>query len=530
MVRAADLHVPSQYTTIQAAIVAAAPGDRVLVHPGTYYEAIFNAKAIEIIGIGGAAATVIDATGKGTSAVTFLDAVSPATLLQGFTITGGTGQIVGGNTAGGGLRITGSACTVRDCVITSNSVGPGSADRGGGIFVGSGPSLGNAPQIVGCVIAGNQASSLGGGIFATGHPSTGWPIVRDCTIVQNQAAYGGGCYGAGDFIDCVIEGNVATGYGGGAYSVHSLKGSLLRGNTAASFGGGYYDYQVYGVKLADCTLIENSAYVGGGAYLASDSPTLFAGPEAVLSGCVFARNSAAFTDGLALSFTYFIPPQSTITNCTFDKNRYSGAGSIEIRNCIIRGVPVSSPGAASYSNIEGGAVGPGNIDADPLWVDPDDGNYRLQGCSPCIDAGDPASATDADGTQADMGAVPFAAWTDFGGGVPGTSGASVLTGIGLLIANDPAGFTLTNTPPSTPVFLVLGTATSGSPFKGGTFWPTKDAIVTGLMTDPSGTFALSSPWPALLPCGFTLCVQAWWPDAGSESGWAGSNGLFGVSR
>jgi hypothetical protein len=58
----------------------------------------------------------------------------------------------------------------------------------------------------------------------------------------------------------------------------------------------------------------------------------------------------------------------------------------------------------TYSDIEGGWVGEGNIDADPLFVSPDNGDFHLQSDSPCIDAGDPNSSYDPDGTIADMGA------------------------------------------------------------------------------------------------------------------------------
>ena len=44
--------------------------------------------------------------------------------------------------------------------------------------------------------------------------------------------------------------------------------------------------------------------------------------------------------------------------------------------------------AIRYTNLQGSWLGTGNIDADPLFVDPDNGNLRLQPGSPCIDAGD----------------------------------------------------------------------------------------------------------------------------------------------
>jgi len=67
----------------------------------------------------------------------------------------------------------------------------------------------------------------------------------------------------------------------------------------------------------------------------------------------------------------------------------------------------SSTIQVSYSDIEGGWEGEGNIDADPLFVAPDSGDFHLQATSPCIDAGDPSSPLDPDGTIADMGAYYF---------------------------------------------------------------------------------------------------------------------------
>ena len=51
--------------------------------------------------------------------------------------------------------------------------------------------------------------------------------------------------------------------------------------------------------------------------------------------------------------------------------------------------------------------GEGNIDADPQFTDPENGDFSLQSNSPCIDAGDPNSPLDPDGTRADMGAYYY---------------------------------------------------------------------------------------------------------------------------
>jgi len=68
----------------------------------------------------------------------------------------------------------------------------------------------------------------------------------------------------------------------------------------------------------------------------------------------------------------------------------------------------------NYSTVESGYNGEGNIDADPIFTDADNGDYTLQPESPCIDAG--TADIDGDGiedisnyfgTAPDMGAYEF---------------------------------------------------------------------------------------------------------------------------
>ncbi len=59
----------------------------------------------------------------------------------------------------------------------------------------------------------------------------------------------------------------------------------------------------------------------------------------------------------------------------------------------------------SYSLSDGEPLpGIGNLNANPLLVDPSTGNFELSPGSSCIDAGDPISSNDPDGSPADMGA------------------------------------------------------------------------------------------------------------------------------
>jgi hypothetical protein len=81
-----------------------------------------------------------------------------------------------------------------------------------------------------------------------------------------------------------------------------------------------------------------------------------------------------------------------------------------IRNNIMRdeaelALIINSEPEFTYNNLSAELDGTGNINADPLFVDAEIGNYQLAENSPCIDAGDPAAEfNDPDGSINDMGA------------------------------------------------------------------------------------------------------------------------------
>jgi len=61
----------------------------------------------------------------------------------------------------------------------------------------------------------------------------------------------------------------------------------------------------------------------------------------------------------------------------------------------------------TYSDIEGGWEGEGNIDDNPQFTNPDNGDYTLQAGSPCIDSGTVIEGMEYCGDFPDMGAYEY---------------------------------------------------------------------------------------------------------------------------
>jgi hypothetical protein len=158
------LHVPSQYPTIQAAVVAANDGAVIQVAPGTYAENLdFDGKDVVVESTGGAAVTTIDGAQKGPT-VSFHSGEPRSAVLQGFTIThGGPGILITGASpsivadliqynigfGGAGISFTGDPLIAFNMI--EHNVMAGSSNSLEGIY-----GIGSAPIILANVIAYNQ--------------------------------------------------------------------------------------------------------------------------------------------------------------------------------------------------------------------------------------------------------------------------------------------------------------------------------------------------------------------------------------
>lgn len=215
------------------------------------------------------------------------------------------------------------------------------------------------------IINGSPATSSGGGIYC----NSASPQINNCIISGNRSIQGGGIYGTNSYFlltNCAIFNNSASNSGGGIYS-----------------NGG-------SPSITNCAIINNSTTgTGGGIFSNSGSPSLM--------NCTLAWNSAQSGGGIYSNSSYY-----TIHNTIF----YFDAALQEISR---NGGSIT----ITYSNIQGGYAGEGNIDENPEFVT--GGDFHLSGASPCIDTATPENAPDTDlddelrpaGEGYDMGADEF---------------------------------------------------------------------------------------------------------------------------
>ncbi len=464
-------HVPDDFETIQEAIDESQDSDTVLVDPGEYVENIdFDGHDIVVgslfITTGDTAyveRTIID--GDSTDSVVIIaSGEDENTILTGLTIRNGYTHDEGGgiwirdssptlrrlviinNAAfdgGGGVLIERDAQPVLDrVVVTGNSVRNG---RGGGILIANNAD----PSIINCVISDNYAYYGGGvGVIDGSEPS-----FLHVLIDGNEGhELGGGvyCTRASLLIEDVVISNNLSGpdfgrYGGGIYSFLSnleLIGVTIRDNLAHS-GGAIYGYYPSDISLTDCVIENNEVRRDGGGIFAFTSCNihlnhiLISGNQADrLGGGIYFNPYNGIGSNLEL-FNVTITGNAVVggngdvwegggiymteltlasmVNCVIWNNRRSD----ELQQIYVNRRGLENELFIAYSDIENGEDGiednhnveliwgEGNIDADPLFVDPDDGDYHLNEDSPCIDTGDPDSDPDPDNTRADMGAFYF---------------------------------------------------------------------------------------------------------------------------
>jgi hypothetical protein len=283
---------------------------------------------------------------------------------------------------GGGMYNENSSPTIINCSFSGNKAG--SEDIGGN---GAGMyNVNSSPIITNCSFSQNSADWVGGGGMFNEHSS---PIITNCSFSRNAGSNdgsGGGIRNRNStptLINCSFTGNGAGHIGGGMYngnSSPSLTNCSFTGNGAGDIGGGMYN-AVSSPILINCSFSENSSGMGGGGmYNAVSSP--------ILINCSFSRNRRGIND----EASFFNESSSpTLTNCILWGNTGDQIFNDESSNAVV-----------TYSIVQGGFPGTGNLDQDPLFVDATNGDLHLQAGSPAIDAG----LTSANTTTVDLDGKP----------------------------------------------------------------------------------------------------------------------------
>ena len=274
-------------------------------------------------------------------------------------------------------------------------------------FSGGGVWAGGTAVVANCFIKNNLAvedptanmqiypSGHGGGVFITDTA-----LVTDCKIVNNRARRGGGGVAMDKF--AIMENSII-------FSNSNLSAPLSE--PPYSGGGVFISDHSFGVVVRNCRFTRNRTLGIGGGVCVDGNTTI--------SNCIFNYNIARVGGG---GFALAAGNSIDLVNCTFYRNSASqndhysiiSFGDLNILNCIVsRGILVDRVNNkfysinSTYSLIQEVTVagGTGNIVANPLFVNPENSDFRLEAESPAINAGHPGNEyKDSNGSRNDMGA------------------------------------------------------------------------------------------------------------------------------
>ncbi|MFH1279973.1 MAG: hypothetical protein ABIK65_16540 [Candidatus Eisenbacteria bacterium] len=332
--------------TIQAGIDSAHTGDVIELAPGTY-----RGEGNRDIEYHHAPVTVRSATGNPADCIIDCEG-SPSDLHRGFNFNlGETATSIleavtithGMHYQGGGIHCENSSPRIQDCVLIDNTAIGSMYSDGGGMYC-----FRASPVVVNCLFENNRAagpSGAGGGAACEG-------------------------YVEATFEDCIFKSNVAEGgYGGGVVGVFMdtyvmIRGCLFYDNHADIQGGALWCGSNISVRfdLDGCTLAHNSAPTGSGIFY---RPGSSGGESPVIARSIIALGQvggAIYCDGYATVLDI---------GCTDLRGNEGG----DWTGCIADQYGVN-----------------GNFSADPLFCDPDLGDFTLRSDSPCLPGNHPDGA------------------------------------------------------------------------------------------------------------------------------------------
>jgi len=334
------LLVPSEYATIQDAIDASEDRDTIIVAPGTYVENInFNGKNIVVgsyyltYGVDYfIAQTVISGDSNG-SVVTFESGEDSTAVLIGFTFQ----DIINESEDG------------PQTIITINESSP--------------------------MIVNNRFNNF--------------YLFQD---VESAVIY---CENSNSLImnNIFTDGSIGNGYVLAGYILSKYSSLTISNNRIENGYVGFAEPSGYIVSIASENIIESNIIINTSMGYCTVCATI-----SILDGsdCIIRNNliSQAYGDGygaVVASESQYVSNNNTFVSNSLGYANLASDGVVS--NDIIYGTsnPVyideNSNIQVSYSDIEGGWEGEGNIDTIPLFCNPDSGDFTLAENSPCVGTG-----------------------------------------------------------------------------------------------------------------------------------------------
>jgi hypothetical protein len=178
---------------------------------------------------------------------------------------------------------------------------------------------------------------------------------------------------SGTAVNCASNATISgfrimNGTASGTYCLNTystiISNNQIMNNSTPNNGAGILCQSGYGNTVRNNVIYGNSAGQFGGGIAAIDSASLF-----IKNNTIASNSATSGGDGIYCDST----------------------SAAAVANCILWGNGDDLAGcSATYSDIEDGDAGTGNISMDPLFIDSANNDYHLLACSMCIDAGDPA--------------------------------------------------------------------------------------------------------------------------------------------